>query len=565
MMHRLQLIIILATALILRIFWLNIIPAGITNDELHFVLNAKSVFLNFSNLANNWNPLSLKTIPHESSSELSFLLLSPIIGPLPLNLFTSRLTGAILGTLTVFILYLLAKHLIGVKIAIFVSILATINPWFIYFSRTAFDAPLAVFFILLSIYFLLSNKNLIFSILSILFSFYTYIGTKILVFPIIFITSFYVYRTGKQSSFKKLLFLNLFTLALLLNYGLTLNNSDLGNRLGEIISFSDPKISLEVNQNRQYSQTPGIFKTLLNNKFLSTVKFSYSKFLNSFSPNLLFLKGDETFTGSLWQHGYFYPIEFFTIIFGFLNLFSKYRSIFWLLALFLFLSPLPEVIRKDSIPAYALHSAFQYPILIILSGLGFYYLYSLKNKILNLTLILIILFSLTKFLNLYFFEYPYYAADSFGLKNRVLSYYLLSEVKNGPITVLCKEPDALFKNYIFYDYSLNRQSFKYVSTAYSNRRENRFVFDSITFTSNQDDLAKLPPGSVVIIEEGINGRFDSTSKLVLLNLDHSQTLFNIYNGQTCLHTITSTKISSLNYLTSNPESFCPPFFSSVSL
>ena len=105
MKPRLQLIIILTTALFLRIFWLNIIPAGITNDELHFVLNAKSVFLNFSNLANNWNPLSLKTIPHESSSELSFLLLSPLIGPLPLNLFTSRLTGAILGTLTVFILY----------------------------------------------------------------------------------------------------------------------------------------------------------------------------------------------------------------------------------------------------------------------------------------------------------------------------------------------------------------------------------------------------------------------------------------------------------------------------
>ena len=565
MKPRLQLIIILTTALFLRIFWLNIIPAGITNDELHFVLNAKSVFLNFSNLANNWNPLSLKTIPHESSSELSFLLLSPLIGPLPLNLFTSRLTGAILGTLTVFILYLLAKHLFGAKIAIFVSVLAAINPWFIYFSRTAFDAPLAVFFILLSIYLLLSNKNIFFIILSILFSFYTYIGTKILVFPFMFITSYFVYITNKRQSIKKLLLVNIFTLALSLNYGLNLYKSDLGNRIGELISFSDPKISLEVNQNRQYSQTPGIFKTVFNNKLLSTVKFSFGKFLNSFSPNLLFLKGDETFTGSLWKHGYFYPIEIFTIIFGFLYLFSKYRPAFWLLAYFLLLSPLPEAIRKDSIPAYALHSAFQYPFFVFLSGIGLYYLFSLKNKLLNIFLTLSFTTGLLIFINLYFFEYPYYAADSFSLKNRIISYYLQNEIPNHPVLVLCKEPDALFKNYIFFSNSLNRKSFKDISISYSNRLANRYILGNLTFTSNQNDLERLSSDSTVIIEEGINSGFDSTSKQLMLNLDHSQTLFSIYNGSTCLRTATSTKIISLNKLTSNPDNFCPLFFSSVSL
>ena len=67
---------------------LNSFPTGISNDELHFVLNAKSVFLQFTDLARNGrNPLSLQTIPQEASSELTFLLAAPFIDSLPLSTF----------------------------------------------------------------------------------------------------------------------------------------------------------------------------------------------------------------------------------------------------------------------------------------------------------------------------------------------------------------------------------------------------------------------------------------------------------------------------------------------
>jgi 4-amino-4-deoxy-L-arabinose transferase-like glycosyltransferase len=558
------LVLILLFSLFIRLIWLSSFPTGITNDELHFVLNAKSIILNFSNLANNWNPLSLKTIPGETSSELSFLLLSPIVGWLPLNLFTARLPGAIFGTLTVLVLYLLVKKITNPAIAVFVSFLAAINPWFVYFSRTAFDAPLAVFFILLSIYLLISDKKILLITFSVIFAFYSYIGTKILIFPFIFITSAFIYFTGNHQALKKLILINVFTLALSLNYGFTLLNHESGNRTGEIISFSDPKIVLDVNQGRQFSQSPGIFKLIFNNKILTTANFSFSKLLNSFSPNLLFLKGDETFTGSLWKQGYFYSIEFFTIILGLVFLFLKYRPVFWLLVSLLILSPLPETIRKDIIPAYALHAAFQYPLLTILSGTGLYYLFSLKNKYFKYLLVLIILFNFLRFFNLYFFEYPYYASDSFSLKNRVLSYYLLNEIKNNPITVLCKEPDALFKNYIFYTDSLRKNTFNNISSAYSNRSENRFTYDHLTLTSNEKDLENLVPGSVVIIEEGINASFNSTSKLIFSNLDRSLTLFSIYNGQTCSKITPSTAIASLYNLNYQPANFCPGFFTPVS-
>ena len=79
---------ILLFAALIRLFLLNSFPTGISNDELHFVLNAKSVFLQFTDLARNgWNPLSLQTIPQEASSELTFLLAAPFIGSLPLSLF----------------------------------------------------------------------------------------------------------------------------------------------------------------------------------------------------------------------------------------------------------------------------------------------------------------------------------------------------------------------------------------------------------------------------------------------------------------------------------------------
>ena len=52
--------LILLLSAIVRLIFLNKIPTGINNDELHFVLNAKSIFYGFTNIEGKINPFRLK-------------------------------------------------------------------------------------------------------------------------------------------------------------------------------------------------------------------------------------------------------------------------------------------------------------------------------------------------------------------------------------------------------------------------------------------------------------------------------------------------------------------------
>ena len=204
-MHMEKLILVLV--LFVHLLYLNLAPSGMTNDELHFVLNAKSVFLNFSNLANNWNPLSLTTIPHETSSELSFLFLAPIIGPLPTNMFTARLPLALLSVAVVYLLFLISQKLFNRKTALIIAYVAALNPWIFYVYRTVFDGPIAIFFLLLTLYLLLTlDKWLLTTLFPITAAFYSYIGTKVIVFP--FVISTFIIE----------IYLNYFSLVFILSY-----------------------------------------------------------------------------------------------------------------------------------------------------------------------------------------------------------------------------------------------------------------------------------------------------------------------------------------------------------
>jgi 4-amino-4-deoxy-L-arabinose transferase-like glycosyltransferase len=553
--------LILIFTLFFHLLFLNFIPTGITNDELHFVLNAKSVFLNFSNLAYDWNPLSFNTIPHETSSELPFLLLAPIIGPLPLNLFTARLPSAILSVLSVYLIYLISAKLFTKQIAIIVTFTISINPWYFYVYRTSFDAPIAIFFLLLSLYCLISleKKWLLITVLPITLSFYSYIGTKVIIFPFILLTSIFLHRNYRQ-----LILINLFTLSLSLLFIINLSHSSVGQRTSELITPWSLKIVNLVESERAQTLSSPITPIFIN-KFTVYFQFVLSKWFNSFSPNLLFLKGDDTFTGSFWRHGYFYYIDAVFILLGILFLYHQYRPVLILFLSFLLISPIPEAIRSDQIPAYVFHSSLQYPILAIITGLGMYYLLSLlKNNYQKLLLVLIYFASFVNLLFIYFFQYPFYASESFNSTNQLLSRYIITERSVNPshVFVFGREPDALFKNYIFYSNSLNRKTFSQVSNAYISD----FEINNITFL-RPDTKINILPTDVVIVQEGVNApsQIDVSSRIILNRLDNHQPAFNIFNGKTCWNYPISNSVPALFDLNlSNSEnSLCSYFFITI--
>lgn len=513
-----KIISILLFGLFLRLFWLNKFPTGITNDELHFVLNAKAVWLNGTDIRAQWHPLSFTTIPHETSSEIPFLLISPIIGPLKLSLFNARLPYVIISVLTILFLYLLTKKLLGEKVAFFVALVSAINPWSIYVSRTSFDAPLAIFFFVLSLYLLtvLKKRKILFAFIPLALGFYSYIATKVIFLPFVFISLIYFHLKNRRF-LKHYLVLFFLCLLITLRYFLIISQSS--TRLAEIASPFSPKIALDVDLERsQLISSP--LTPIFSNKITLYLRHFITKYLNNFSPKVLFLNGDETFYVSLWQHGYFYYVDLFFLILGLLILFRTNRVLCFFIICLILISPIPGAIRADKMSAFAFHSALQYPLFFILLGIGL----SRLPKKFYLPIFIIYLISLLNFYYIYFFRYPIYQPEGFNLSSRLIAKYLAYESPfRRRIFVLTPEPEVLFRNYLFYSNNFIPQT-----------TENIFDIQNITFTSNPQNI-NLSPEDTLIAHHSINlpPAINDTPKITLPRLSDNFALYKVHQPHTC--------------------------------
>jgi len=561
--------IIILILIFIRFLYLNQIPTGITPDELHFVLNAKAVFYNFSDMSDNWSPLSLSTIPSESSSELPFLLISPIIGPLPTNLFTARLPFVITSLLTIFFIYLITKKLSNSNIALFSVIVALINPWSFYTSRTSFDAPIAILFILIFFYSLISLKKskILFSFLPALIFFYSYIGIKPLFLPIILISSIFSYFFIYQKKYLKwLIILNIFSLLLFVFYLFRLYSNSSLNRLSELYLPSHPQI-IALTENLQNQTLSSPFTKIFVNRYTVYFKYFIDKYINNFSPKIMFSSGDPTFLVSLWQHGYFYYLDIFLIFLGSYFLFRNYIKLFLISIAFIILSPIPEAIRIDPNPAYAFHSSIQYPFLYILIAAGLYYFFKITQKFKYVSFITIFIYIslFSNFLFIYFFRYPLYQPDGFNFHQRIISEYIFRENKTKPIIFITSEPDTAFRSYLFYYNLYQPSNFTHIAKQYRSSRDTLKI-NNITFTKNTSLFIPNSTNTFIIQNEYYSKIPSTLNQIILSHIINHKKLFTILNSDLC---VTSTKAltqftqTSFNLKKLNEQQFCSIYFQKV--
>lgn len=529
----LGIILILILSLFLRLFLLDRIPIGINNDELHFVLNAKNFFYGA--------PVSF--------DEASSAVFAPIIGLLPLNLFTARLPYVIISVLSILLLYLIVKKLTkNQQLALLVALIACLNPWAIYTARTSFDAPIAIFFFLLSLYLMLNSKPLLIlsSTLSGFLAFNSYIGTKIIYLPFILISSFFCWKFVNKKLGKYYLFTAVFSVLITANFVFSLSNpSSVGHRLSELWTPNSPKIASLVNDERRTSLRPAL--SFFTNKYTLYFRETFQKYLNNFSPSVLFLNGDPAFTGSLWIHGYFYYFDLLLIILGVVFLYTNYRHFLFFISSFILLSPIPEAIRSDSIPAYVFHSSLQYPFLFILIGAGaFYILKLLPKKIFKTAFVFLYLLSFLNFLNIYFLKSPVYQPESFVFSRRIISRYLALENQNKrEVYFLTQEPEFMFRTFLFYNNFLTRKNFQSIQTEYSNSG-NFFTFQQIHFTNDKN---LLPSGTnYTLIFDTNNYTFnDSENKLYVSRISDAGKIFSIYRGISCQNSQLENFVHNINF------------------
>lgn len=544
-----KLVIVLLFGLFIRLLFLDQIPVGINDDELHFVLNAKSFFYS--------QPISL--------NEISSVIFAPIIGPLPLNLFTARLPYIIISILSLLLLYLIVKKITkNTNLSLLIILIASINPWNIYTARTSFDAPIAIFFFLLTLYLMIKGKKIsvILSIITGFLAFNSYIGTKVIYFPFIAISAFYCWKFINQKFGRYYLLTVLFSLLITINFVISLSHQAVGQRLSELWTPNSPKIAALVNNERRESLKPTI--SLFTNKYTIYFRESFKKYLNNFSPDILFSTGDKTFTGSLWIHGYFYYLDILLIIFGIIFLYKKQRAFLFLILSFILLSPIPEAIRGDSLPAYVFHSSLQYPFFFILIGAGLFYLFKTKiPKAFKLIFVFLYLLSFLNFLNIYFIKSPVYQSESFVFSHRLINKYIsLESQKNKEIYFLTNQPELMFRSFLFYNNLLTRQNFDLIEEKYSQSHD-YYIFNNVHFINNKNLLPK--DSNFTLIFPISDFSFDDPGKsLYISRLSDAGKIFAIYNGSTCQNTQLETfthdiKISDLKIEKMEENYFCSKF------
>lgn len=139
--------IITFTTIITRFVGLDKIPPHLSNDEISIAYDAYSVSKTLRDEHNQFLPISFKS--HGTyKTPLTVYLTSISVRFLGNSDFSARLPSSLLGSLTVFILGLLAYELTKNKVlALFASGILAISPWHIYTSRMALETNIALFFL----------------------------------------------------------------------------------------------------------------------------------------------------------------------------------------------------------------------------------------------------------------------------------------------------------------------------------------------------------------------------------------------------------------------------------
>jgi len=192
------LVAVLGLAVFMRTFRLLEIPSGVFFDEAMNGLEAAQI------LEQNVHPLWSDELSGRPTLHLH--ILAVVFRFLGVNERAMRLVSAVAGTVTVFALWLFARHLFDRWVALLAAFFLAVARWHVNYSRIAFEAILHPLLQLLAFYFLFRGlhsrklRHFFLSGLCLGVGLYTYISFRLVPFVIVV---FLFYKVVSQRSFIK--------------------------------------------------------------------------------------------------------------------------------------------------------------------------------------------------------------------------------------------------------------------------------------------------------------------------------------------------------------------------
>ncbi len=533
--------VFLLLAAVLRVWYLDRIPTGIVEDELDYVLNAKAIYHTGGSINTaRWSPWSLTTVPTEvPKAEFPYVISIPFVGPYGLSLFTARIGYAVISVLYVLTVFGVAQALFGTTVGLAAGFLAAINPWSVYYGRTAYDVPVAITAYLAALFVLVRFRGprLLLAILPLFIGFYSYIGTKIVFLPyvaIVLFGSWFAVRKRRDTLWLTLV--GIASVILFALYVIQWQKLDTHLRVNQLFTPFDTSVSTSVDLQRRLTLSSPLI-SLFANKPIVYLKETMIKFFGAFSPSILFTNGEGIATFSLWEHGLFYPVDAAFLFLGLFVLFTTAPMLLLLFVAIIIISTLPSVLSTVG-TTYVHRSSLMYPFFTIIMGQGIASTISRFRGKLRTVIVggMVLLYALlvANFIYLYFFRFPYYNSESFGLSQRLSSRYtVLANAHQIPVDHITESAVGYFRHYLFYADGVNRGTIPDIRKSFA---DGIYTRRNITFSKVCPTVADIEGGQTTYVLSDTSPckpLFIQRPMLTIPSLSDGGTLFMIFNDRLC--------------------------------
>jgi len=408
------LIAIFVLALFLRLYRLNEFPVGFHIDEASLGYNAYSLLLTGKDENGNSFPLYIDMFGDNRPSGYHYLTIIPIM-VFGLTEFSTRFPGALIGSLTVFAMYLLANTIFKNKtVGLLSAFLVAVSPWHIVLSRASGEAVIALFFIILGFSLLLQgleenrNKFIIWGAFFASISYFFYHTPRVFV-PLIFaslVTFLYPLwkKEGKHLLIKTLaVFIFLCSMTLCLVF---LIRGGTG-RYNQVNIFNNFETKFFISQELQedaLAHSPKYISRIAHNKVTNYLRVFSDNYFDYLSGDFLFTKGGLPNWYNVPRMGLMYIIELPFLILGVYWLIKSNNRMHKVPLIWLLVAPIVPAITMDDIPNVN-RSIIMLPALEVIVAVGLVSAITFFHKKKLLFMKLIALFFLG---NVFYFSHQYF-------------------------------------------------------------------------------------------------------------------------------------------------------------
>lgn len=530
---------ILLLGIFTRLFLLDKIPMGLRDDEIDFVLTAKSVFLNGKTLDGIFSPFSFKPVPTDvsaPSARTPYMLQSPIVGILPLGLFTSKVGYATISILLIVIWFFIAYRFWGTKVAFFTAGLLALNPWAIHMGRTAFDAPVSIFlaYLSFSLFLFLKNWWILIALVPWIAGLQAYHGINIVYLLYLAIICLSSWRLRKKTYGKQYGIAFGIGIICFLWFLLSMSSDRVGSRFHELLLPNNPELISSVNTERRSAIQTSV-NEIFSNRYIIFAREFFGKYISSFSTAHLFAYGESLSVYSLRILGFFYPIDIFLILIGLFTALIKSKKKSAVFLALLAISPIPTAFSYVE-TSFGQRSALMYPILCMFAGIGVASIFESKTVRYFWKVLLAAIYtsSFVYFLYVYFIFNPVNNSEAFGLSYRILANYINRIPKSDRIVFVSNGSVNTFKQYLFYSNTLQKNT---ISEIQSKIRSKQYILDNVEFINCPEKSVNIPVNWILIVPYGAECQTLSyrkhSSMLAIAYLKDSGRIYEIYNDSLC--------------------------------